>query len=198
MGGFFVSLDGLDLTKAASSARHHSDYSPGGCNVNVVAKEGEHLYIRTFERGVEAETLSCGTGVVAAALADMAREDASAGRHVRHVIARGGRLEVEATRQVEGTFQDVWLFGAARRVFRGTWAWALAFLALWSDPAMAGDLADQLTESARVSVLTASPGADLYAAFGHTAIRVFDPSVRLDYVFNYGTFVVDEGFTCAL
>ena len=59
---------------------------------------------------------------------------------------------------------------------------------------MAGDLADQLTESARVSVLTASPGADLYAAFGHTAIRVFDPEVRLDYVFNYGTFVVDEGF----
>ena len=187
-------LDSLDLAQAALPARHHSDYSPGGCNVSVVAKEGECLHIRTFERGVEAETLSCGTGVVAAALADMAREDASAGRHVRHVIARGGRLEVEATRQAGGTFQDVWLFGAARRVFRGTWAWALAFLTLWSDSAMAGGLADQLTESARVSVLTASPGADLYAAFGHTAIRVFDPEVRLDYVFNYGTFVVDEGF----
>ena len=170
-----AALHGLDLVEAASPARHHSDYSPAGCNVNVVAKEGEHLHIRTFERGVEAETLSCGTGVVAAALADMAREEASAGRHARHVIARGGQLEVEATRQAEGTFQDVWLFGAARRVFRGTWAWALAFLALWSDPATAGDLADQLTESARVSVLTASPGSDLYAAFGHTAIRVFDP-----------------------
>ena len=188
------SLEGLDLAEAASPARHHRDYSPGGCNVNAVAADERGLHIRTFERGVEAETLSCGTGVVAAALADMARVDVSEGRHVRSVRARGGLLEVEATRQAGGTFQAVWLFGAARRVFQGTWAWALAFLALWSDSAMAGDLADQLTESAQVSVLTASPGADLYAAFGHTAIRVFDPEVRLDYVFNYGTFVVDEGF----
>lgn len=187
-------LEGLDLAHAASPARHHRDYSPGGCNVNAVAAVERGLHIRTFERGVEAETLSCGTGVVAAALADMARVDVPEGRHVRSVRARGGLLEVEALRRPEGSFQDVWLFGAARRVFRGTWAWALVFLALWSDSAMAGDLADQLTESAQVSVLTASPGADLYAAFGHTAIRVFDPEVRLDYVFNYGTFVVDDGF----
>ncbi len=187
-------MEALDLTNASLPIRHHHDYQPGGCNVSVVVAEEDDLHIRTFERGVEAETLSCGTGVVAAALGDMTRRNVEPGKQTRRVSARGGSLDVEAIRDANGAFREVWLFGAARRVFRGTWSWALAFLALWSDPARAGELTEQLTESAQMSVLTASPGSDLYAAFGHTAIRIFDPASRLDYVFNYGTFVVDEGF----
>ena len=187
-------LDGLDLKAAAGPARHHSDYGQGGTNVNVVAPWESGLAIRTFERGVEAETLSCGTGVVAAALMDIARNEAHAGHHLRQVYARGGLLEVRASTDEKGGFRDVWLFGAARRVFKGTWAWALVFLTIWVQPASAGDLATQLTDASRVSVLTASPGEDLYSAFGHTAIRVFDPVTRVDWVFNYGTFVVDDGF----
>jgi hypothetical protein len=55
-------------------------------------------------------------------------------------------------------------------------------------------LAETLSLQAQFSVLTASPGQDLYAAFGHTAFRLHDPALALDLVFNYGTFVVDEGF----
>ena len=187
-------LEALDLVAEASPIRHHGDYAPDGCNVNVLVATDAALHIRTFERGVEAETLSCGTGVVASALADIARGDAPSGVHQRNVQARGGLLEVTATVDGHGAFSKVWLHGAAKRMFKGTYTLALALLALWHAPALAGDLADQLTDDARVSVLTASPGSDLYAAFGHTAIRVFDPSARLDYVFNYGTFVVDDGF----
>ena len=189
-----VELEQLDLVQAALPIRHHTDYAPGGCNVNVVASQASGLSIRTFERGVEAETLSCGTGVVASALADIARSGSEVGMHSRTVHARGGELTVKATRNEAGSFEGVWLFGAARKMFQGTWAFVLAFLALWSDAARAGELADQLTDAAQVSVLTASPGEDLYSAFGHTAIRVFDPMTRVDWVFNYGTFVVDDGF----
>ena len=187
-------LNRLDLPVVALPIRNHADVQPGGCNVNVVAPTSNGLSIRTFERGVEAETLSCGTGVVAAALGDMERCGDSAGPQARRVEARGGVLEVRASRDEAGRFDDVWLFGAARRVLSGVWSLALVMLATWSVPGWAGALSESLSESAQVSVLTASPGEDLYAAFGHTAIRVNDPMARADWVFNYGTFVVDEGF----
>ena len=186
-------LNQLNLPDVALPIRNHVDVQPGGCNVNVVSPTASGLAIRTFERGVEAETLSCGTGVVAAALGDMVRCDAPAGHQMRRVEARGGALEVRATRDEAGGFEDVWLFGAARRVF-GSVVLAVIMLATWAVPSWAGALSESLSESAQVSVLTASPGEDLYAAFGHTAIRVNDPATRTDWVFNYGTFVVDEGF----
>ena len=116
------------------------------------------------------------------------------GPQSRRVEARGGVLEVLASRDEAGGFEDVWLFGAARRVFTGVWSLALFMLASWGVPGWAGALSESLSDAAWVSVLTASPGEDLYAAFGHTAIRVNDPARRADWVFNYGTFVVDEGF----
>ena len=122
----------MDLPKPRAPARHHEDYNAARLQRQRGGGRRRGPVIRTFERGVEAETLSCGTGVVAAALLDMARLDASAGQHRRLVRARGGTLEVKATRQEDGSFGDVWLFGAARRVFRGTWALAIAWLALWS------------------------------------------------------------------
>ena len=187
-------LDRLDLAVAGPSVRNHPRYAPSGCNVNAVAVTESGLAIRTFERGVEAETLSCGTGVVAASLADIARCATAPGTHTRSVTARGGDLVVHAQLDDSNRFSNVWLFGAARRVFAGTWLWALAVVAGWGNDAFATDLAGRLTDDARASVLTASPGEDLYAAFGHTAIRIFDPASRSDWVFNYGTFVVDDGF----
>jgi diaminopimelate epimerase len=192
----------LDLEGVASPVRHHADHAPEGCNVNVVAPgEDGALQIRTFERGVEGETLSCGTGVVASALCDMVKSG-DQGASSRTVNARGGVLTVEAELRVDGRFSSVWLWGSARRVFQGTWLWMAACLwglgmALTSPLYAHADgqsLGETLSSQAQFSVLTASPGQDLYAAFGHTAFRLHDPVQALDLVFNYGTFVVDKGF----
>ena len=169
-------LRDMDLPTVAAPARHHEDYAPHGCNVNVVVADDKALSIRTFERGVEAETLSCGTGVVAAALLDMARLDASAGQHRRLVRARGGTLEVKATRQEDGSFGDVWLFGAARRVFRGTWALAIALLALWSNPSMASELADGRCPGFRADGQSRFRPVRRVWPHGHSPPRSFDAS----------------------
>ncbi len=197
-----AALADLDLEAAALPVRHHADHAPGGCNVNVVAPgEQGALHIRTFERGVEGETLSCGTGVVASALSDMVKFGEK-GASSRTVHALGGVLEVEAQLGSDGRFSDVWLWGAARRVFRGMWLWLAACMVslgmtvstpLHAEPEGLS-LAETLSSQAQFSLLTASPGQDLYAAFGHTAFRLHDPVLALDLVFNYGTFVVNEGF----
>jgi diaminopimelate epimerase len=73
--------------------------------------------MRTYERGVEAETLSCGTGVTAAALGLAAKQ-----LNVNEVAVhtRGGDLRVKMERLPEGGFHDVWLCGPAGFVFEGT------------------------------------------------------------------------------
>ncbi len=66
---FLDDLDGLDIVKTGRSIRHHSHFAPKGTNVDFVRVEKESLLsVRTYERGVEDETLACGTGVVASAL----------------------------------------------------------------------------------------------------------------------------------
>ena len=61
-------LDKVDVEAEGQRLRYHPDFSPRGCNVNFVYQEtGKLIHIRTYERGVEAETLACGTGAVAAA-----------------------------------------------------------------------------------------------------------------------------------
>ena len=79
---------------------------------------GQPWLIRTFERGVEGETLACGTGTVAAALALAARGEASLPLSLR---SRGGpELTVRANLQGSRA-SDVWLGGQGRLVFRGVW-----------------------------------------------------------------------------
>ena len=62
-------LDGLDVQKQGSAIRYHDAFAPAGTNANFVkVMEGNTLAVRTYERGVEGETLACGTGMVASAL----------------------------------------------------------------------------------------------------------------------------------
>ena len=66
---FREDLEKLDIVKIGREIRHHSHFAPAGTNVNFVrAEKGASLSVRTYERGVEGETLACGTGVVASAL----------------------------------------------------------------------------------------------------------------------------------
>ncbi|MDH3268707.1 MAG: diaminopimelate epimerase, partial [Ignavibacteria bacterium] len=66
--GFLTSLDEISVESLGREIRHLSEFAPGGTNVNFIDVTDGAIYIRTFERGVEAETLACGTGSVAAAL----------------------------------------------------------------------------------------------------------------------------------
>ncbi len=92
-------------------------YGEAGCNINFVesGKSGQYS-VRTYERGVEAETLSCGTGVTATALA-MHHSGNTALNHIR-IKTRGGDLDV-SFEHIDGKYQNVSLKGAATFVFSG-------------------------------------------------------------------------------
>jgi diaminopimelate epimerase len=114
-------IEAVDVLGRGRLLRSHPRLGPDGANVNFVsapAGPGEPWLIRTYERGVEGETLACGTGTVAAALALAAREEARVPLIFR---SRGGpQLRVRA--HLEGTrATDVWLGGEGRLLFRGVW-----------------------------------------------------------------------------
>lgn len=64
----YKEINSFPVENLGSEIRHHKDFSPSGANVNFIQKREDEILIRTFERGVEAETLACGTGSVAAAI----------------------------------------------------------------------------------------------------------------------------------
>lgn len=100
-----------------AAIRYDAAFAPGGTNVNFLeAQQDGSLFVRTYERGVEAETLSCGTGVTAAALAAANRGFTSPVR----IQTKGGELQVEFKIGQGGTFSDIFLIGPAKMVFQGT------------------------------------------------------------------------------
>ncbi len=114
---FVDAVDGLDVVQEGRRVRYSAPFASTGINVNFAqAKGGRLLQVATYERGVEDETWSCGTGVVASVLAWAAR-DAAVASPVQ-VDTRGGRLEVRFQRQGQG-FSEVWLCGPAAHVFSG-------------------------------------------------------------------------------
>ena len=84
--------------------------------MNFVEKNAVGIKMRTYERGVEDETLSCGTGVTAAALA-FANHESNDCNEVE-VLTAGGNLKVRYTKSNE-SFTDIWLIGPAQYVFKG-------------------------------------------------------------------------------
>lgn len=96
--------------------RYSDAFKPGGTNVNFVELQDDNtIFVRTYERGVEDETLSCGTGVTAAAIAAFQRGYTSPVK----VKTRGGDLSVEFKSSQSGTLTDVYLTGPAKMVFKG-------------------------------------------------------------------------------
>jgi diaminopimelate epimerase len=96
--------------------RNHSEYQPKGINVNFVQLLDGQLYVRTYERGVEDETMSCGTGVVATAIAATAK---ATGNFNTAINTPGGKLNVSFNKPTATTANNVILSGPATFVFKG-------------------------------------------------------------------------------
>jgi diaminopimelate epimerase len=109
----------FDVFKRGREIRYSREFEKEGINVNFVEQmdEPDKIFVRTYERGVENETLSCGTGVTAAALVCYHNEN---GFNEVEVKTLGGRLNVEFDRVDDGKFRNIWLCGPAERVFNGT------------------------------------------------------------------------------
>jgi diaminopimelate epimerase len=110
-------LDEADVAGMGAAVRYHKDFAPKGTNANFIAVTGPNaLRIRTYERGVEAETLACGTGIVAAGL--VAGRMGRVSAPVRITCASGDVLEVNYRLTADGA-EDVTLLGPAAYVFTG-------------------------------------------------------------------------------
>lgn len=112
-------LEAEDLMDRGRVLRSHPSLGPAGANVNFVGRDHPDgaWRVRTYERGVEGETLACGTGAVAAAVS-LARYSAVA--LPLDLMSRSGRV-LRITATLSGDWaRDVWLAGEGRRVFTGT------------------------------------------------------------------------------
>lgn len=108
----------FDICTFGKKVRYSERYHDEGVNVNAVQElTNDAFAIRTYERGVEDETLSCGTGVTAAALV-LALKHAVMGDVEYQIQTQGGALAVKFHRSEAG-FTNIWLIGPAVRVFRG-------------------------------------------------------------------------------
>jgi diaminopimelate epimerase len=108
----------IDVDAIGRKLRNEEDFKPGGTNVNFMKiLTNSEITIRTYERGVEAEPLSCGTGVTACALvaADVHQFQSPV---IIHTC--GGELKVSFDKTENG-FENIWLIGPAEFVFKGEW-----------------------------------------------------------------------------
>ncbi|MEL6924432.1 MAG: diaminopimelate epimerase [Bacteroidota bacterium] len=113
---FVEDVDDINVAEQGAQIRYSQRFREKGINVNFVESVENGLIVATYERGVEDETLSCGTGVTAAALAH-ARQHAPDSNRIG-IQAKGGQLEVKYER-VENGFENIWLCGPATQVFVG-------------------------------------------------------------------------------
>ncbi|MGB7786288.1 MAG: diaminopimelate epimerase [Salinimicrobium sp.] len=116
---FVDGVDAIDIKHQGAAVRNSSEYKKiGGTNVNYAQYLDKATFkVRTFERGVEDETLSCGTGVTAVALAAFATGKAE--ERTIHLETLGGVLGVSFEKDADG-FKNIWLTGPAKMVFKGS------------------------------------------------------------------------------
>jgi diaminopimelate epimerase len=107
----------MDVFKEGSDIRYSSEFAAEGINVNFVEQtDTDKITVRTYERGVENETLSCGTGVTASALVFAHNET---GFNRIEIKTLGGNLAVEFDKKGDDGFENIWLCGPANFVFKG-------------------------------------------------------------------------------
>jgi len=107
-----------NIVEVGKAIRYSEKHKPAGTNVNLVEEiVTNQIRIRTYERGVEDETFSCGTGAVACALSYAHKHQLADGTVI--VDVKGGQLKVEFKKDKNG-FSAIWLEGPAEQVFKGT------------------------------------------------------------------------------
>ncbi|MFN8281634.1 MAG: diaminopimelate epimerase [Chitinophagales bacterium] len=109
-------IDSIQIVEEARKIRYNDVFAKNGINVNFVEEKNGQIYMRTYERGVEDETLSCGTGTVAVALCVAVKNEMNDG--AIEINTPGGKLKVFLKKEVN-RFTDIWLEGAAKKVFEG-------------------------------------------------------------------------------
>lgn len=114
---FVTDIENFDVYKEGKKIRNNDRFVYEGTNVNFIEKQGDSLFVRTYERGVEDETLSCGTGVTASALV-AALKGISNNKNACHIKTLGGELNVKFDKVLENTFYNIWLEGPAKFVFK--------------------------------------------------------------------------------
>lgn len=108
----------IDVFTEGRKIRHQARFADSGANVNFVEPLSSNAFkMRTFERGVENETLACGTGSVASAISSYYRKKPDKCSYT--IEAPGGTLFVKFVPQKDGHFTDVWLEGPVKFVYRG-------------------------------------------------------------------------------
>ncbi len=115
---FVEDLENLDIVTHGRAIRNHPQFAPNGTNANFAqVLAPDHIAIRTYERGVEGETLACGTGMVASALVHHLLTGAES--PVKVDVAGGDTLLIGFEKTGETTFSNVTLTGPADFVFEG-------------------------------------------------------------------------------
>lgn len=113
---FVDEVEKLDVFTEGKNIRYSETYKEKGINVNFVSPISENeIFVRTYERGVEDETYSCGTGVTASALSYFQNNNINELK----IKTLGGNLKVYAQKATQG-YENIWLEGPAEQVFKGT------------------------------------------------------------------------------
>jgi diaminopimelate epimerase len=114
-------LNNLDIISEARKIRYSERFKTEGVNVNFVSSTKNENTMRTYERGVEDETLACGTGTVAVAIAIAEKNNYSMPHQQYFINSPGGKLKVTFDRNGKDLFTNVWLEGPVNKVFSGVY-----------------------------------------------------------------------------
>lgn len=112
---FVKNTETIDIVKQGREIRYDKRFAPQGLNVNFAEIFDDYLFVRTYERGVEDETLSCGTGVTASALAFAYDKNIN----TVNLHTKGGNLTVTFEKNNDNCFKNIYLQGPASFVFEG-------------------------------------------------------------------------------
>jgi len=111
------SINSVDVFGLGQMIRFNNRFKSEGINVNFVQQQDDKIFVRTYERGVENETLSCGTGVTAAALISGIEK---LGEQTIQIETLGGKLAVRFNNKGDQVFENIWLMGPGTFVFSGS------------------------------------------------------------------------------